>query len=291
MQNRPVRSVLYMPASNERALAKAETLPADALILDLEDATAVSQKDNARALLKAKLKKKPYGQKLVIIRVNSRCSDWYDDDLRMAVAAKADVILVPKVDNASDVSDILRDIDALNASKKMQLWVMIETPMALINLYEIAALGPVSRLGGLVLGTNDLAKEMNIPLPSAERPDRIGFLTYFSNCILAARAYGLVVLDGVFNDFNDAAGLEFEALQAKQLGFDGKTLIHPKQIDKVNDVFAASAEELAMAQKIIDAFALPENADLGAITIDGKMIERLHVDMAKAMLEKAKYYG
>lgn len=290
MKNRPLSSVLYMPASNERALAKAENLPADALILDLEDATAVSQKHHARALLAAKLIKKPYGSKLVIVRVNSPCSDWYDDDLSMAVAAKADVILVPKLSNALDVTDILHDIEALNAPRDMQLWVMIETPMALMNLYEIAALARVSRLGGLVLGTNDLAKEMNIPLPCAEWPDRVGFQTYFSNCILAARAYGLVVLDGVFNDFNDAAGLEFEAQQAKQLGFDGKTLIHPKQIDKVNDVFAASAEELELAQRIVDAFANPENDHLGAITINGKMVERLHADMAKVMLGKAKFY-
>lgn len=282
--------MLYMPASNERALAKAETLPADALILDLEDATAVSQKDNARALLAAKLIKKPYGNKLVIVRINALCADWHEEDLRMAVAVKADVILVPKLNNALDVTDILHAMEALNAPRNMQLWVMIETPMALMNLYEIAALARVSRLGGFVLGTNDLAKEMNIPLPTAEYPERAGFITYFSNCILAARAYGLVVLDGVFNDFGDDAGLEFEANQAKQLGFDGKTLIHPKQIDKVNDVFAATAAELVAAQKIVDAFALPENANLGVITLDGKMVERLHADMAKVMLEKAKFY-
>ena len=290
MQNRSLRSALYMPASNQRALTKAEGLPADALILDLEDATAVGQKNNARALLATKLIKKPYGKKLVIVRINAACSDWYDDDLRMAVAVKADVILVPKLDNALDVTDILHDMEALNAPKDMQLWVMIETPMALMNLYEIAALGRVSRLGGLVLGTNDLAKEMNIPLPTAQQPDRIGFQTYFSNCILAARAYGLVILDGVFNNFNDDAGLEFEAAQGKQLGFDGKTLIHPKQIDIANEVYAASPDELILAQKIVDAFDLPKNAQLGAITIEGKMVERLHADMAKARLDKAKFY-
>lgn len=290
MQNRPLRSVLYMPASNQRALTKAEGLPADALILDLEDATAVSQKDNARALLATKLIKKPYGKKLVIVRINATSTSWYDDDLRMAVAVKADVVLVPKLDNALDVTDILHDMEALDAPKDMQLWVMIETPMALMNLYEIAALGRVSRLSGLVLGTNDLAKEMGIPLPTSEQPERIGFQTYFSNCVLAARAYGLVVLDGVFNNFNDAKGLEFEAIQSKQLGFDGKTLVHPKQIDIANDVYAASEQELALAQKIVEAFALPQNEHLGAITIDGKMVERLHADMAKVMLEKARFY-
>lgn len=290
MKNRPLSSVLYMPASNERALAKAETLPADGLILDLEDATADGQKEYSRSLLKTKLSTKPYGKKFVIIRINGTCSDWYEDDLRMAVAAGANAVLVPKLRNAIDVTDILHELEALNAPKDLQLWVMVETPMALMNVYEIAALGPVSRLGGLVLGTNDLGKEMNIPLPTRKSPDRIGFQTYFSNCVLAARAHGLVVLDGVFNNFNNNDGLRYEAEQAKQLGFDGKTLIHPKQIDIVNEVFAATVDELELAQRIVDAFANPANDHLGAITINGKMVERLHADIAKAMLEKAAFY-
>lgn len=290
MKNRPLNSILYMPASNERALAKAETLAVDGLILDLEDATADGQKKYSRNLLKTKLATKPYGKKFVLIRINGTCSDWYNDDLRMAVKAGANAILVPKISNATDVTVILHELDRLNAPEDLQLWVMVETPMALMNIYEIAALGPVSRLGGLVLGTNDLGKDMNIPLPTRQSPDRIGFQTYFSNCILAARAYDLVVLDGVFNNFNNDNGLKYEAEQAKQLGFDGKTLIHPKQINIVNEVFAATVDELELAQRIVDAFADPANDHLGAITINGKMVERLHADIAKAMIEKAKFH-
>lgn len=288
MKNRPLRSVLYMPASNERALNKAEILPADGLILDLEDATVIEQKDMARNLLKAKLAVKPYGKKLVIVRTNDTDTQWYKDDLAMAIAADVDVVLVPKVDTANDVTNILHDM--ADVPEEIELWVMIETPMALLNINEIAALGRVSRLGGLVLGTNDLAKDMQIPLPTEDHPERIGFQTYFASCILAAKANGLAVLDGVFNNFNDAARLEFEAEQARQFGFDGKTLIHPKQIDVVNKVFSPNEAELEAAQNIVDAFAKDENANLGAITVDGKMVERLHADMAKAMIAKAKYF-
>ncbi|MCJ8324968.1 MAG: CoA ester lyase [Rhizobiales bacterium] len=288
MNNRPLRSLLYMPASNERALAKAENLPADGLILDLEDATVVAQKDNARASLAEKLATKPYGKKLVIVRVNDTSTPWYKADLQMAIRANVDVILLPKINTAAEVKAVLNDMK--NAPKHIQLWLMIETPLALMNINEIAALATGSRLSGLVMGTNDLAKDMQIPLPTYEQPERLGFTSYFSSVILAAKAFGLVALDGVFNNFNDVDGLAFEANQAKQLGFDGKTLIHPKQLDVVNEIFAASDAELAFARKVVAAFDLPENAELGAITVDGKMAERLHADMARALLAKAEYY-
>lgn len=290
MKNRPLRSVLYLPAGNERALAKAATLPVDALILDLEDATAVDKKLSSRDILKAKLATNPFGQRMIVIRINSIDTQWYEEDMAMAIGCKPDAILVPKISSVNDVSDILYDMERAGAAKDLALWVMIETPFALMNINEIAALAATTRLSGFVLGTNDLAKDMQIPLPTEDAPQRVGFLSYFSSVILAARAYGLVVLDGVFNNFDDVKGLEFEAKQAKQLGFDGKTLIHPKQIDVVNEVFAASDGELAFAQKIVEAFELDENANLGAIKIDGKMVERLHADMAKAALEKAKFY-
>lgn len=290
MKNRPLHSVLYMPASNERALSKAEILPADALILDLEDATVVEQKDNARALLANKLKQNSYGKKLVIVRTNDRSTEWYKADLSMAIAANVPVILVPKINSAADVTNILHDMAALNAPEEMALWVMIETSMSLININEISALGRVSRLGGLVLGTNDLAKDMQIPLPTEDYPERIGFQGYFSSCVLAAKAYGLVVLDGVFNNYTDEIGLEFETEQARQFGFDGKTLIHPNQIELVNGIFEPNEAELEAAQNIVDAFARPENANLGAITVDGRMVERLHADIAKVMLEKASFF-
>ncbi|MGL1921111.1 MAG: CoA ester lyase [Hyphomicrobiales bacterium] len=288
MQNRPLSSILYMPASNQRALDKADNLKADGLILDLEDATVIDQKDNARGLLRAKLAQKSYGKKLVIVRTNDTSTNWYKDDLSMAIEANVDVILVPKINNADDVSNILHDME--NAPNNIALWVMIETPLALININEIAALGKVSRLDGLVLGTNDLAKDMQIPLPTEDYPDRIGFQAYFSSCILAAKAYGLVVLDGVFNNYNDESGLEVETEQARQFGFDGKTIIHPVQIGMVNTIFAPNEAELEAAQNIVDAFNKPENASQGAITVDGKMVERLHADIARSMIAKAKFY-
>lgn len=288
MRNRPLHSILYMPASNQRALTKAEILPADGLILDLEDATVIEQKIDARQLVKAKLADKPYGKKLVIIRTNDQNTIWYQDDMAMAVEAKADVVLVPKVNSANDVTNILQDME--NAPENMALWVMIETPMALLNINEIAALGQVSRLGGLVLGTNDLAKDMQIPLPTEDYPERAGFQTYFASCVLAAKAYGLVVLDGVYNHFNDEVGLEIETEQARQFGFDGKTLIHPNQIELVNGIFEPTEAELEAAQNIVDAFAKQENATLGAITVDGKMVERLHADIAQQMIAKAEFY-
>lgn len=288
MQNRPLSSILYMPASNQRALDKADNLKADGLILDLEDATVIDQKDNARGLLKAKLAQKSYGKKLVIVRTNDTSTNWYKADLSMAIEANVDVILVPKINNADDVSNILHDME--NAPDNIALWVMIETPLALININEIAALGKVSRLDGLVLGTNDLAKDMQIPLPTEDYPDRIGFQAYFSSCILAAKAYGLVVLDGVFNNYNDESGLEVETEQARQFGFDGKTIIHPVQIGMVNTIFAPNEAELEAAQNIVDAFNKPENASQGAITVDGKMVERLHADIARSMIAKAKFY-
>lgn len=290
MKNRPLHTVLYMPASNQRALNKAEILPADGFILDLEDATVVEQKNTARQLLGVKLAAKPYGKKLVIVRSNERNSQWYDADLAMAIEAKADVVLVPKVSTADDVTNILHDMASQNAAENMALWVMIETPMALLNIIEIAALGKVSRLSGLVLGTNDLAKDMQIPLPTEEYPERLGFQSHFAACILAAKANGIIVLDGVFNHLNDEVGLAFEAEQARQFGFDGKTLIHPNQIAVVSRVFAPNEAELDAAQNIVDAFARPENANLGAIIVDGKMVERLHAEMAQSMLDKLKFF-
>jgi citrate lyase subunit beta / citryl-CoA lyase len=279
MSFRPTRSALYMPGSNPRALEKAKTLAADAVILDLEDAVAPEQKAVARAQVCGAVAASGFGHRQVVIRVNALDTPWGADDIAAAVAAKPDAILLPKPNGADDIqraADAMRRAGALATTK---LWAMVETPMAILNIRELAgaARHAGSPLTYLVLGTNDLVKETRAELDGA----RTAALYWLSASVTAARAYGLTVLDGVYNNFKDLSGLEQEARQGRMLGFDGKTLIHPDQIAAANRVFAPAADDVAWARKIIAAFDLAENKGRGVITLDGKMVELLHAEMAR----------
>jgi citrate lyase subunit beta / citryl-CoA lyase len=277
MQIRPRRSVLYMPGSNARALEKAKTLPADALILDLEDAVAPEAKETARKQVCDAVKAGGYGHREVVVRVNALDTPWGAADIAAAAAAAPDAVLLPK---PATGADIVRATEALaGAPDKTRLWAMIETPLAILNLADIAAASRQAgaRLACLVMGTNDLVKETRADLSSNRRPA----LYWLSATITAARAYGLDVLDGVYNNFRDADGLRRECVHGRRLGFDGKTLIHPDQVATANAVFAPPPDEVAFARKIIAAFDQPENKGKGVITVEGRMVELLHADMAR----------
>jgi citrate lyase subunit beta / citryl-CoA lyase len=273
---RPRRSVLYMPGANERALEKAKTLPADALILDLEDAVAPDAKVAARDRVCAAAASGEYGDREVTIRVNGIDTPWHADDLAAAGKAGPAAVVVPKVNSADEVRAIAA---ALPGS--VEIWAMIETPVAVLRCAEIAAAS--ERLTALVLGTNDLAKEML----AEQVPGRGPLLGPLSMCVLAARATGKVILDGVYNDVRDAAGFELECRQGREFGFDGKTLIHPGQLEPCNRVFSPSAEDVERSRKIIDAFEAAQREGRGVVTVDGRMIENLHVDNAKRVLALA----
>ncbi len=276
---RPRRSVLYMPGSNERALEKAKGLAADALILDLEDAVSPDQKDIARAQVSAAVSGGGYGTRELVVRINDLDSPWGQEDLAAAIEVSPDAILVPKVSTASDIQIAEEMMTKADAPSSIKLWVMMETPLAMLNAKEIAA--EAARLGGrlscFVMGTNDLAKETGASLGG----NREGMLAWLSLSVAAAKAYGIDVIDGVYNDFRDEAGFRFETEQGARLGMDGKTLIHPGQIDIANDVFSPAQEQIEWARKIIAAFENPENAGKGVITVEGRMVELLHAEMAK----------
>ncbi len=279
---RPRRSCLYMPASNTRALEKAKTLLADTIIFDLEDAVAPDAKEEARINACAALRSGAYGDRELVIRINAMDTPWFAEDLKQACLNQADAVLVPKILNADDIVRITDIMEDLNAGPDTRLWAMIEMPEAVLKLAEIAALAPQHRLTTFVMGFNDLAKEMR-----AEH-DRAIFAPVMTQTVIAARAYGLNVLDSVYNDFNDPDGLATECREAKKLGFDGKTLIHPVQIETANRVFAPAAEEIAAAEAIIAAFADPINAGKGVIVVDGKMTELLHLKQAKQLVATAQ---
>jgi citrate lyase subunit beta / citryl-CoA lyase len=280
---KPRRSVLYMPGANERALEKAKALPADALILDLEDAVAPDAKEAARERVCAAVGE--YGEREVVIRVNGLDTEWHDGDLRAAAQAGPAAVLVPKVNSAGDVHNIERALELGGAGERTSIWAMVETPVAMLHAEEIAAAS--ERLTVLVMGTNDLAKELH----AEAVPGRAPLLGGLSLCLLAARATGKVILDGVYNDVKDLEGFEAECRQARQFGFDGKTLIHPAQIEPCNRVFAPSAAEVEQARKIIKAFGDAEAEGRGVVTVDGRMIERLHVDQARRVLALAEATG
>jgi citrate lyase subunit beta / citryl-CoA lyase len=267
----PRRSVLYMPGSNPRALEKARTLPADALILDLEDAVAPDAKDIARSQVCEAVKAKGFGKREVVIRINGLSTAWGRADLDAAVEACPDAILVPKVSSAAD----LDAIDARLEGRATAVWAMMETPLAILKAAEIA--GADGKLACLVMGTNDLIKEFH----GVHTQDRQNLSAALGICVAAARAFGLAIVDGVYNDINNADGFFASCKQARAFGFDGKTLIHPSQIEPCNDVFAPSPEDVADARKIIAAFDLPENKGKGAIALDGRMVELLHAEIAR----------
>jgi citrate lyase subunit beta / citryl-CoA lyase len=279
MTIRPRRSVLYMPGSNARAVEKAKTLPVDGVILDLEDAVAPDAKDTARAHVMQAVRAGGFGHREVMIRLNAIDTPWFAHDFEAAIAAKPDAILVPKISTAQQIELIGTRLLDTHADHHVRLWAMIETPAAIFNIRALAAEAgdSESRLAGFVIGTNDLAKETRARLV----PGRVPMLPWLSACVLAAHAYGIDVLDGVYNDIADAEGFAAECAQGRDMGFDGKTLIHPSQIEACNAAFSPSAEESAQARKIIAAFDRPENAGKGVVQIDGRMVERMHADIAR----------
>jgi citrate lyase subunit beta/citryl-CoA lyase len=278
MTARPRRSVLYMPASNPRALEKARELPADGLILDLEDAVAPDAKLQAREAVVTALRK-GFGDREVLVRINGLDTRWWVEDIDAAASARPDAVLVPKVSSPRQLQDLAARLVDMGTDPRVRVWAMMETPLAMLNVRDIAAaaLDSETRLAGFVMGTNDLAKDTRARLVAGRAP----MLPWLMNCLAAARAYGLDILDGVYNDIGDAEGFAAECAQARDLGFDGKTLIHPRQIDPCNQAFSPTAEEVDAARKIIAAFDLPENENKGVLQVDGRMIERLHADMAR----------
>lgn len=280
---RPRRSVLYMPGSNARALEKAKTLPADALILDLEDAVAPDAKEMARAQVCEAVKAGGFGPREVIIRINGFATPYGMADFASALDAKPDAILLPKVESTEDLDHARKNAPS---GCKIELWAMIETPLAIFNLKDIARAAASAELPltCFVLGTNDLIKAAR----AQAQADRLPLIAWLSLTVAAARAFGLTVSDGVYNSISDEAGFRAECLQGRALGMDGKTLIHPSQIATCNEVFSPSPEEIASARKIVDAFALPENRGKGAISLDGRMVELMHADMARQTLATAE---
>lgn len=279
MNIRPRRSVLYMPGSNARALDKARTLPVDAVILDLEDSVAPNAKDTARQQVADSVKAGGFGAREVFIRINGVDTPWHADDLSVAAHAAPDVILVPKVSSADTLELIGRRLLDMGTDHRTRIWAMIETPLAIFNILAIAAAAGDSetRLSGFVMGTNDLAKDTRARLVAG----RVPMLAWLSMCVAAARIHKIDILDGVYNDINDAAGFTKECAQGVELGFDGKTLIHPNQIEPCNKAFSPSQAEVEQARRTIAAFDLPENKGKGVVSIDGRMVERLHADMAR----------
>jgi citrate lyase subunit beta/citryl-CoA lyase len=267
-----------MPGSNPRALEKARELPADGLILDLEDAVAPEAKAAARDNI-VKALKTGFGDREVLVRINGLDTRWWVDDIDAAAAAEPDAILVPKVSTPKQLQDLAARLVDMGTHPSVRVWAMMETPLAMLNIGEIAhaALDSETRLAGFVMGTNDLAKDTRARLV----PGRAPMLPWLMTSIAAARAYGLAILDGVYNDLADAEGFAAECRQARDLGFDGKTLIHPRQIEPCNEAFSPSADEVALARKMIAAFDLPENKDKGVVQVDGRMVERLHAEMAR----------
>jgi citrate lyase subunit beta/citryl-CoA lyase len=279
MTIRPRRSVLYMPGSNARALEKAKTLAADGVILDLEDSVAPDAKAAARQQVADAVKAGGFGRREVFIRVNAVDTPWHADDLSAAAHAAPDAILIPKVSSPETLEMIGRRLLDMGTNHKTRVWAMIETPLALFNILAIAAMARDSeaRLSGFVMGTNDLAKDTRARLV----PGRAPMVGWLANCVAAARIHGIDILDGVYNDIGNADGFQMECVQGVELGFDGKTLVHPNQIEPCNKAFSPSEDEVAQARKMIAAFDLPENRNKGVVSIEGRMVERLHADMAR----------
>jgi len=278
---RPRRSMLYMPGSNPRALDKGRSLPADALIMDLEDAVAPDAKAAARERIRAALAEGGYVPREVLVRINGLETEWGRADLAAMATAGADAVLLPKVESADQVRAASAGLEAAGAPPNLALWCMIETPLGVLKAEEIATADP--RLAGFVMGTADLAKALH----ARHTADRAPFLTSLSRVVLAARAYGLAAIDGVFLDLDDAAGFEAECRQGLELGFDGKSLFHPKTIDAANHLFGPSGAEIEEAWAVIDAFEAAEADGEGVVVLNGKLVENLHVENARRLLALA----
>ena len=283
--SRPRRSVLYVPGGNERAIAKARTLACDAVIFDLEDSVAPDAKVEARENLRKLLGEPLGGGRETIIRINALSTPWGAEDLRAAQDLAPDAILIPKVEDPEDIAQIDDALDQTDTPETLRLWAMIETPKGIMNAGQIARASrtPGGRLDCFVTGTNDIVKETGV----APLPGRPYLSTWLMEIVLAARAYGIDALDGVYNDFRDSEGFSIECAQGRAMGFDGKTLIHPGQIEAANRAFGIDPDKLEEARHIVEAFARPENARAGVISLDGRMVERLHADMAEKLIAKA----
>ncbi len=277
LRARPYRSVLYIPGSRDRALEKARDLPVDAIIFDLEDAVTAEEKPNARALLAKTLAEGGYGRRARIVRINGMDTPWGADDLAALAAVGPDAILLPKVGSAEDVAAVATQLDAIPAAKDTRIWAMMETPIGILNAAEIAR---APRMAGFVMGTNDLAKDLG-------SRTRAAMTMALQHCLLAARAAGIICVDGVYNAFKDEEGLAAECAEGRDFGFDGKTLIHPAQVAIANAAFAPSEAEIDLARRQIAAYDAARAAGQGVAVVDGKIVENLHVDTARATLAKA----
>ena len=277
---RPRRSVLYMPSSNERALEKAKAIPCDALIFDLEDAVAPDAKEAARANAVAAAASGEYGHREITIRCNGLDTPWGADDLAAAARSGAAAVVIPKVNSVAYLEEVERLMDEAGAPADMNIWAMIETPTAIIDIRAIAHHG---RVNVLVMGTNDLIKELRTGVAA----DRAPLIPHLAQALLGAREADKVILDGVYNDVRDPDGFLVEAQQGQMLGFDGKTLVHPSQVEPTNDVWAPSEDEVDHSRRVIEAFEEAEAEGRGVITVDGRMIENLHVDNARRVLAVA----
>ncbi len=280
--SRPRRSVLYMPGSNARALEKGRSLPADGLILDLEDAVAPDAKELARGQVCEAVATGGYGRRELVIRTNGLDSPWGPDDLAAAATSGADAVLLPKVESARMVADAIAALSAAGAPDTLDIWCMMETPKGMLRADEIA--GADARVACLVMGTSDLAKDLH----AAHTRERLPMLTSLGLCLLAARAHGVAILDGVHLDLADDEGFVYSCRQGVELGFDGKTLIHPKTIAAANEAFAPSDDEIAWSRKIIDAHAEAEAEGKGVVLVDGRLIENLHVEAARRQVAQAE---
>lgn len=281
MNIRPRRSVLYMPGSNARALEKARTLPADALILDLEDAVSPDAKELARHQVAEAVTHGGYGRRELLVRVNGLGTAWGMDDLAVVAALPIDGIVFPKVESAAQIFESVAAVDRMRGSTDMGIWAMAETTRCIFHIQEIAAAH--SRLAGIIMGTSDLAKEMRV----RHTPSRVGLLAPLSLCVTAARAHGLDIIDGVYLDLNDEAGFRAVCVQGRDMGFDGKTLIHPKQIEIANEVFAPSTDEIDHAKEVLAAWEQAKADGKGVVVVNGRLVEQLHVDEAQRVLALA----
>jgi (3S)-malyl-CoA thioesterase len=281
MQTRPFRSVLYIPGSKARAMEKAMGLPADAIIFDLEDAVAPDEKAKARVLLAETLQGRDYGARAKLVRINALSSEWGAEDLDVIASARPEAILLPKVDTAAHVEDLARRLDARPETAETQIWAMMESPLGVLNALSIAQ---APRMAGVVMGTNDLAKDMGCRF----RPDRLPLLSALQLPLMAAKSAGIVAVDGVYNAFKDAEGLRAECEQGRDMGFDGKTLIHPAQLDIANEVFAPTEAEVTTARRQIAAFEEAKARGEGVAVVDGKIVENLHIVTAQQTLARAE---
>lgn len=285
MSIRPRRSVLYLPGSNQRALEKAKTLAVDALVLDLEDAVAPAQKILARECVVTAVNSGGYDRRELVIRINGLDTEWGMDDLKAVAWSQAQAVCLPKIESAAQVRAVADALEQLRAPVDMAIWAMLETPLGILHAQSIASAHP--RIKVLVMGTSDLAKDLRVP----HTPDRLGLMTSLSLSVLAARAHGLDILDGVHLDLNDNEGFHALCEQGRKLGFDGKTLIHPNQIDSANTVFGLSAAAIDRARRTLAVWDEAQRAGMGVALLDGKLVENLHADEARRLLAIAEAIG